>query len=231
MTRKSAPNWNEYTAVFGGTFDPPHVGHRIAAFHLFKDPGFSRVKIIPSAIPPLKTTPTETEHRLEMVKKTFAPSPHDPQEVEIDLREIERSKSGKPSYTFDTLSELKTTGLKFAFVLGTDQLESLPRWYRFPELLSICPWIVLERKPDATARIEKMLTLLESSGIVKRVGDRRFELPGSQFLYQIPTPAPELNSTEIRREIALKGDLAPGLITPEVTNYIREKRLYGGLRS
>ncbi len=225
--KKSELNWSEYTAVFGGTFDPPHVGHRIAAFELFKNPGFGRVKIIPAAIPPLKQTETPTAHRLEMVKRTFSPEVGEPREIEIDTREIDRSMSGKPSYTFDTLSELKATGLRFAFVLGTDQLESLPKWHRFPELLSLCPWVVLERKPDASARIEKMLKELEASGILRRLADRKFSLPGNQLLFQIPTPAPELNSTEIRREIALKGKSAPGQIVPSVESYLREQALYG----
>lgn len=221
------PNWSETTAVFGGTFDPPHLGHRIAAFQLFHEPGFARVKIIPAALPPLKTATTPSKHRLEMVKRTFEPKAGEPREIEIDTRELDRESNGKPSYTFDTIQELKTNGLKFAIVLGTDQLETLPKWHRFPEILGLCPWVILERKPNASARIEKMLKEFEASGLLRRIGDRRFALPGNQTLTQIPTPAPELNSTEIRRQIALNGAIPENQLAPRVEAYLKEHGLYG----
>jgi nicotinate-nucleotide adenylyltransferase len=64
-------NWHEVTAVFGGTFDPPHLGHREAIAGLFKNPGVSRALVIPSFIPPQKPQAVGSDHRVAMAKLCF----------------------------------------------------------------------------------------------------------------------------------------------------------------
>jgi nicotinate-nucleotide adenylyltransferase len=214
-------NWNELTAVFGGTFDPPHLGHQEAIAGLFKNPGVSRVLVIPSFIPPQKPQAVASDHRVAMAKLCFAPLT----EALIDTREIERGKrTGKPSFTFETLQELKNDYPKLAFVLGSDQLENLHTWQRFPEILGLCHWIVLARKPDGERQAHRTLTEWEASGLVKRT-NQLWKTASGSAIGVFETPARNVSSRNIRENFALghpEND-----ISPEVKAYLMEHRIYG----
>ena len=227
------PAWDRVTALFGGTFDPPHLGHREAVRGLFSNPGAKRVIILPSATPPLKPNFTSIEHRLEMTRLTFSSTLSDPfpKEVEIDLSEVTRSRDGRPSYSFDTLSEMRSNHPALAFVIGADQMQNLPRWHRFPELLDLCHWIVLTRKPDGEKAIHRALADWQASGLVKghtMTDSNLWTLrSGTTFLKVVSTQAPQLSSTEIRETIALKGTPPAQSLLPEVMAYLKLHRIYG----
>jgi nicotinate (nicotinamide) nucleotide adenylyltransferase len=197
-------NWREVTAIFGGTFDPPHLGHREAVASLFKVPGVGRVFVSPAATPPLKASRASTEARIAMTRLAFAGLP----DVTIDLREIERAKKdpAKPSYSFDTLLELKREipGKQLAFVLGTDQAARLPSWHRYPEILDLCHWIVLKRKGSPAS---------------PPFGDSRFTV--------CETDASAASSTAIREAIAKTGKPPENTLMPEVQSYLKLHRIYG----
>lgn len=215
--------WSSITAVFGGTFDPPHLSHRHAVEGLFKNPGVERVLIIPAAIPPLKQTQTSSLHRLQMTELNFAGIKN----VAVDTCEMEREKSKKPSFTYDTLLELKQREMKIAFVCGTDQVETLPKWYRFPEILGLCHWIFLERKPNGAERIYKMIQEFETSGLIKKTSDREWVTKTGTVLCVTPTLALEGSSTEVRKSFALKGLAENQMLYPAVEQYLKQHRLYG----
>lgn len=227
--------WSEVTAVFGGAFDPPHLGHRELVRGLFKTPGVKRVIIIPTATPPHKATHTPLHHRLEMTKIGFAShllNPF-PKEVEISLIETERYQATlKPSYTFETLMELKRSISHLAWVIGADQLKDLPRWYRFPEVLSLAHWVVLERKPMGQKILSDTLREWEGSGLI-RIPEKTspsciWEFPKyNTFLSVFPTEAPALSSSEIRKAIERRGESPSGSILPEVEAYLKQHSLYG----
>lgn len=232
--------WSETTAVFGGRFDPPHIGHREAVRGLFTTLGVKQVLIIPSAAPPHKQTSTSAEHRAELARINFsaqAEDPYFPQEVELDLRELDRAKRfpGRPSYSFDTLQELKPLYPSLAFAIGTDQLKELHTWYRFPELLRLCHWIVLERKsyPDATAL--KTLAEWSASGLVEPTTRQgHWKIRQSSFgLNLVPTDAPSVSSTQIRESLSLQEIRSsnppqlPDVILPSVYTYLKKNKLYG----
>lgn len=205
-------NYSEITAVFGGTFDPPHLGHREAVLGLFENPGVCRVIVIPSAIPPQKQSHVSVEHRLEMIKLCFSSTQGDvlKHEIQIDPREITRAgNSGKPSYTYDTLQELKKNYEALAFVMGSDQLKNLHTWYRYKEILNLCHWIILERKNESAESSHKILSELKMDGVV------------------VPTKAPPYSSTQIRQEIARTGMPRENSLFPPVLTYLKENRLYG----
>jgi nicotinate-nucleotide adenylyltransferase len=219
-------SWSEVSAIFGGTFDPPHLGHRGAALGLLKNPGVREVVILPSATPPHKAAQTTAEERSEMARLGF---PIDSmKEFRLDLREIERAtRTGKPSYSYDTLVELRRELPKLAFVIGTDQLEGLSRWHRFPEVIELCHWIVLERKPEGQAAGRRALAEYEASGLLRRDKDHRWTTPKGMTLTTVETAAPALSSTAIREEIARSGTPPPGSISPEIETYLKRHRLYG----
>jgi len=242
QTLHQIPRWNEVTAVFGGTFDPPHFGHREAVAGLFKNPGVQRVLIIPSATPPQKPQAVASEHRVAMARICFAERLASDSlassikgEIKIDTREIDRAKNsfGHPSYTFDTLHELKRDYSQLAFVVGSDQLANLPTWYRFPEVLGLCHWIVLSRKPDGERIAETTLQEWQTSGWVKKessVWKVSSSVAGNTpTISVIPTNARAVSSRNIREKLARDGSAGPfdPLLPPEILSYLMEHRLYG----
>ena len=222
-------DWSDVTAIFGGTFDPPHLGHMEAVKGLFTAPRVKQVRVVPSAHPPHKRTMTAETHRVKMTKLAFLRSI----DTVVDPQEVERARlTGRPSYTYETLQALRNQiGPELAFVIGTDQLQDLSKWYRFPELLGLSHWIVLERKgQDSPLRA---LTEWQGSGLIKtqKTGTEHptFELsaPKPTFLTVVPTPARELSSHKIRERIAVLGDVPAELLSPDVISYLKQNHLYG----
>ena len=116
--------------VFGGTFNPPHLGHLAAARAAIDALELDKLLIIPAAIPPHKELPEGTpapEHRLNMAAK-LADALLLPDKVEVSTIELERT--GK-SYTSHTLAQLKETypGAELWLLMGTDMFFTLHQWH------------------------------------------------------------------------------------------------------
>lgn len=137
--------------VFGGTFDPPHLGHLVVASDACGALGLDRVLWIPSAVPPHKagTVQAPAEARLEMVRAA----------IEGDSRfqadDIELRRPG-PSYTVDTLRSLaeRHPGAELVLLIGADNLREIPGWREPGEILRLARLAVLSRDgagvpPDA----------------------------------------------------------------------------------
>jgi nicotinate-nucleotide adenylyltransferase len=134
--------------VFGGTFDPPHVGHLIAAADAHRALGLDRLLFVPSAVPPHKrrTVRASAALRLEMVRAAIS---GDPRFAACDL---ELRRSG-PSYSVDTLRELKDrepAGELF-FLIGADNLREIAGWHRPDEIVRLARLVVLSREGDGGA--------------------------------------------------------------------------------
>jgi nicotinate-nucleotide adenylyltransferase len=209
-----------HTALFGGSFNPPHQGHVSAVRGLLENPGVRRVKIVPSFGTPLKETGVPYAHRLAMARIAFEGL------AEVDGVEGEH----RVEFTWQLLEVLKTGGEPLAFVMGSDQLESLPRWSRFPEVLSRCDWIVLGRKPGGLDRAERAAAVLAAGGTLTRTASPGiYQTPGKASSLQLcETDAPEISSTRIREFLALdKKESAGQLLPPGVLDYIERNKLYG----
>ena len=116
--------------VFGGTFNPPHLGHLAAARAAIDALELDKLLIIPAAIPPHKELPEGTpapEHRLNMAAK-LADALLLPDKVEVSTIELDRT--GK-SYTSHTLAQLKETypGAELWLLMGTDMFFTLHQWH------------------------------------------------------------------------------------------------------
>jgi nicotinate-nucleotide adenylyltransferase len=225
-------DWSDTTAIFGGTFDPPHVGHREAVIGLFLRPGVRDVRVIPSAKPPHKPTVASAGQRLEMARLCFRALPGFPfpADVLVDPREIQRGSSGKPTYSYDTLQDLgrEIPFSRLAFVLGTDQLRDLPKWHRFPEILGLCHWIVLQRKLGNPIENETAVASLLSSGLARPTSaSNEWVLPGQKALRLVTTDAPEISSSQIRETIARTGNAPEEQVLMPVAAYLKTHRIYG----
>ena len=222
-----APRWSETVAIFGGTFDPPHAGHREAIAGLLANPGVREVWAIPSAAPPDKPARATAEQRLAMAKLSFSDI------ARVDDRELKRAaRTGLPSYSYDTLAEIRREIPQLAMVIGADRLGTLLQWHRFPEILKLCHWLVIERRPSGSSDSRQVLTEWEASGLAKaeRTGpgsDRRWTLTGGMTLELVETPARAVSSTQIREEIGRTGLISAELLPPGVLDYLKRERLYG----
>ncbi len=197
---------------------------------LFENPGVKRVLLLPSPAPPLKKTTTPLEDRVAMTRLCFEEQipglPRLRGSVSIEHSELSRAEKNPhgPTYTFDTLLELKNEIPKLAFVIGTDQLIQLPRWHRFPELLDLCHWIVLNRQGQTSPH--SLLSEWEASGLLKKTQSER-GFSEWENLILCPTPAPAVSSTQIRENFARKGVPPEKTLTPNVERYLMQRGIYG----
>ena len=191
----------ERIGIYGGTFNPPHLGH-LAAARFFADAlRLDRVIVLPVGEPPLKAAPlgASSADRLHLCELTFAAS-----RFSIDARELHRPG---PSYTVDTLRELREAypGCAWFMLIGTDQLESFTRWKDWREILRMCTLCVLRRDGTPLALPPELPE------------DRVRLLPGF-----VPV---EISSTQIREKLGAGEDASPWL-APAAMCYIEKTKLY-----
>ena len=200
----------EKIGVFGGTFNPPHFGHLHIAKCFAKEYNLSKVLIIPTYIPPHKTSPhlAATDERLEMCRRTFEDEMFEVSDIEIERR-------GK-SYTYDTLKELQDFYPKaqLFFLVGDDMLTSLHTWHRPKEILSLCTIVASTRCDEITIK-----RLKEYS---EEYFPKELALGKIQFLKAKPI---EISSTEIRNRIE-KHESASEFLTEGTLKYIISRGLY-----
>lgn len=193
--------------IFGGTFDPPHIGHLILASEAGYKLNLDQVLWVVTSHPPHKIDQdiTPIRYRMEMVSRTLAAEPF----FTLSLIEVERPG---PQYVVDTMRILRERYPReeLIYLMGGDSLHDLPRWYRPRQFLSYCDALGVMRRPND----EVDLDLLEKElvGIGEKV----------KF---IPTPLIEISSHDIRNRIREKKPFRYFL--PEgVYQYILENRLY-----
>lgn len=216
-----APSFASLTSIFGGTFDPPHLGHQTVVKELIKNHGLKKVLIVPCGTPALKEKPrVSDEHRLAMTKLCF-----DFPQTEVLTLEMEQKEI---SYAFQTILKLKQLyGSSLCFVIGTDQFAQFPSWNRFPDLLSLCHWMVIERKAEESPK--QLLYTYQKAGLLASSSrnDSTFSLRGGTLLWTLKTEAPALSSEEIRKNIAKLGVPPENTLAPPVRDYLMQHSLYG----
>lgn len=138
--------------LFGGSFDPPHKKHVEIAEELLQR--FDSVWVIVAASSPFKNSHfTSFETRLEMTKLAF----NNPR---IKVLDIEQKMQLK--YTYDTVRYLKDLyDYEFFFAIGSDNLDNLPKWYKYEELKDMVEFVVFER----TSVSSTMSRITKNSGI------------------------------------------------------------------
>lgn len=201
--------------IFGGTFNPPHLGHLAAARTAMDVLELDKLLIIPTAVPPHKELPEGTpspEHRLAMSAK-LADALLRPEQVEVSNLELDRE--GK-SYTSDTLEALRGQypGAELWLLMGTDMFLTLHLWHdpaAILKLAGVCAFGRTEQDGEAVfapqrERLEKMFPGAKITAIT---------LPGLV----------EISSTRLRALLA-EGKGAEYL-HPSVYGYILLKGLYG----
>lgn len=203
------------TLLFGGTFDPVHVGHLRIALALAEAVGVTRVLLVPTGVNPLKPPPVAScEDRLTMLKLATKNDAR----FEICERELHRPP---PSYTIDTVEARRANvgpAEEIHLAMGADMLGDLPKWHRAVALLRQVRLAVACRPPMTVEAVEDALRELAEA--MKPLGLETLHARA------IPTPLLEISSTDLRRRIAAGQGIA-GLLPEAVEAYVREKQLYG----
>jgi nicotinate-nucleotide adenylyltransferase len=127
--------------IFGGSFDPPHIGHMQSVEGVQKKYKLDKIIWIPSAIPPHKHSPiASTKDRINMIKLAIKYIPN----CEISTIELDKERK---SYTIDTLRELRKMYPtdKFYLIIGADELHSFDKWKSPSEITKLCKIIAIDR--------------------------------------------------------------------------------------
>jgi len=197
----------ESVGVFGGTFDPPHLGHLILAAEALNQLELSRVLWVLTPQPPHKPDRpvSPLHHRLEMLKQAIEHVPG----FEISTVEIDRPG---PHYTLDTLDllQFRQPLTRFILLIGGDSLQKLPTWYHPEELAAAAYAFGVMRRPGDEIDTESL----------------KKTLPGlKNKLRFIETPQLEISSSSIRERVASGGHYR-FYLPAGVYDYIRQNRLY-----
>ncbi len=208
-------------AVFGGTFDPVHIGHLRSAVELREQLGCDQLRLIPARVPPHRPQPAASaEQRLRMLRLAVADEPG----LVVDDRELRRDG---PSYTYDTLRELRAelgADCSLALVMGADACAALDGWHRWRELFELAHLVVMAR-PDAQ---------LPATGIVAdelrprlRTATALDTDTAGAVVCMTLTPLP-ISATAIRTQIAA-GRSPRYLLPDDVWRYILQHHLYAAV--
>ena len=177
--------------LFGGTFDPPHIGHLIVAQDAYTGLALDRVIFVPARIPPHKRSQTITPAslRLEMLAAAIAGNPA------FAIDDLELKREG-PSYTVDTLRAFRERAPHdwLFLLMGADQYGDLATWHEAAEIPRLAQVVVLARRGDAPARNATLVdvTRIDTSG----TEIRRRIARGQSIRYLVPDAV----ETIIRRE-------------------------------
>lgn len=168
-----------YTAIFGGTFNPPHIGHYEMLSALEKCPQIDEIWLMPDRIPPHKVCDFLAcdNDRIEMCRLLA----DDFKKAKLCLAEFERE--GK-SYTYDTVTEFlkKYPQNRFTFVCGGDMLISFDKWYRYEELMKMLPFTVFRRTDTDNAEFDRMAEKLSLNGMKLKIMDEIITSVSSSYI-------------------------------------------------
>jgi len=196
--------------LYGGSFDPIHVGHLSIAKAVADQLRLREVIFLPSAQPPHKTNTklTPAPHRAEMVRLAIADFPT------FSMSDYDLTRTG-PTFTIDTIKHFRQiceADTELFWIIGTDSLAELPTWHRITEFVDLCQIITAARKttePVDWARFRPLLIERQIKSLRKGILD---------------TPIVEISATDIRSRL-IAGEQTTD-IPPAVGQYIRQHGLY-----
>jgi nicotinate-nucleotide adenylyltransferase len=150
--------------LFGGSFDPPHVGHVLGAAYALATGGFDRILVVPVFAHAFEKTLAPFKHRVEMTRRAF----HGLRTVEVSTVE---EGLGVPSRTLRTVDLLLSSnpGWRLRLIVGTDVLAEAPKWHAFDEIVKKAPLFVLGRAGVAPEGPPSVLPEVSSTEVRDRL--------------------------------------------------------------
>ncbi|HBE70058.1 MAG TPA: nicotinate (nicotinamide) nucleotide adenylyltransferase [Planctomycetaceae bacterium] len=197
--------------IFGGSFDPIHVGHLLLAEHCREYLGLSQVRFVPAQVSPLKAeiTPTPAKLRVEMTRLAISGHPS----FVVDERETRRQGV---SYTVDTLVELsqELPECELVFLMGADSLNDFDRWRAPEQIVKLARIAVVARGGGAAPKMSILQRYLDEASLGMNADDAI-----------IPAPQIEISSSEIRRRVAENRSIRYQ-VHPSTLAFIKANQLY-----
>jgi nicotinate-nucleotide adenylyltransferase len=195
--------------ILGGTFNPPHLGHLVCAHEACFQLGLDRVLLVPARVPPHKPVEEEpgVEHRVEMCRLAAGG-----EGTWLEVSELEARRPG-PSYTVDTLEELRTAtpGNELVLIVGGDIAAGFRAWREPARVLSLATLAVATRPGTSPEQVASELKGIE----------------GGERAAFFPMPEIGVSSTMLRERIH-RGEPTRYLMPDAVRAYVEERGLYGG---
>ncbi len=202
--------------IFGGTFDPVHIGHKLVIENLLELIKLDELIVIPNGTPPHKEKRIGETNKLRMTKLALGHI----DKVKIDDREIIKET---PSYAFLTFKELQKENPNdtLLWIMGSDSYSKIDTWHRYEEFIEEVNLVILSR-PDCPIKKDSFAErLLET----RKIDDvKGFENQTCKILLLSINPI-KLTSTEIRTMISNKNDVSKSL-NQDVYKLIKENNLY-----
>lgn len=204
--------------IFGGTFDPIHIGHLRIALELKQQLQLDEMRLLPCYLPPHRPTPgASAKQRLEMLAIALQGCT----ELCTDERELHRDK---PSYTYDTLRELRAElgeQASICLCMGMDSFATLDRWYNWDQLLPLAHIVVVARPgwylPESGAVADLLNLYRSNSDVIAQQAAGAIVVLEQRLL--------PISATDIRAQIRT-GNSPQFLVPDGVWNYIRHHGLY-----
>lgn len=215
--------------IFGGTFNPVHLGHVKLAEMIQRECHFKPLWIVPNRFPPHKNdVEFSGEARLAMAKLALSHV----QNVQFSSFELE---SDGPSYAIRTIEHFRRQHLDHPlfFILGEDAFHDLPHWYAFPDVMEACNYLIVtragwdeqsENESRTAKRVEKLIQanlLLPEQPVAPF--EKMFRTRSGTHVCFLPGRLPEVSSTEIRLRLQM-GESIKGLVPEQVERYLLENR-------
>jgi nicotinate-nucleotide adenylyltransferase len=196
--------------VFGGTFDPVHLGHLVSAERCREQARLDQVLFIPAARPPhkLDRSTTPWTQRVEMLRLALAGQPA------FQVEELEKERPG-PSYTVDTLAELRKRSpeLLLHLILGADCLPDLAQWHEPVRIFELAEVLLVARPGWPLWPVEKLR------------GELKVPPERSLSFKVVEAPLLEIASRDLRERVQ-KGRSIRYLVPRAVECYIETHELY-----
>jgi nicotinate-nucleotide adenylyltransferase len=196
--------------IFGGSFNPIHLGHLLAGRAAAEAFGLDRVLLLPCKVSPFKREALDVasgEDRLEMIRLSVAGDPlYEPCALDLER--------GGVSYAVETVRLLRARfpDDQFAFIVGMDSLRELSHWYKVDDMLDLCEVVTLCRPGVDTPVGEGELAFTEA--VRRRL-----------LANVVRGRLCDISASEVRRRIA-EGKPIRYLVCPAVETYIRSRGLY-----
>ncbi len=186
--------------IFGGLFDPPHIGHLIICQHILEEFNLDKIIFVPAFNPPHKHLYSGYQHRYEMTRIAIAKNKG------FSISNIEKHIRGK-TYTYKVIRAIRKqqsySDANFYLIVGADQWQEIEHWKRPDVIVKEAQIVVV---PRYGYKIEKTIPYYDKILVSK-------------------APFVEVSSTMIREKMK-KGFSIDYLVVPDVLQYIKEKHLY-----
>ncbi|MFI4954349.1 MAG: nicotinate (nicotinamide) nucleotide adenylyltransferase, partial [Gammaproteobacteria bacterium] len=212
MQKNDAPTYSPLLGIFGGSFDPIHIGHLNGLWEITQKVEFDRLHIIPCGQSPTKKAlQTTTEHRLAMLQLAIKHQPH----WHIDECEIAR---GGNSYTIDTLKGLheEFPHHNLCLIIGVDVAARLMEWRNWQQILSFANLIIMTRPDYALFETPWILELQRRT--LSNPQQLHTEKVGGVYWQKITSLA--ISATQIRK-LSSENKPPPFLVPSTVWDYIQ----------